>query len=497
MAEESRSGKVLKVLTVDGDGESVSKWSAQLPVDPFNGGYQYSGLKEPPYSLEQLVYLAEQHPTHGAALEQKSSDVIGTGWQWESLAEGSEESDEEQRKSLDSWITGLAEDGETDDTSHEILLAAWEDKETVGQGFIELARDPNGKLRHWFSTPGHTFRFHRDGVRIAQKRGGKRRWFKRWIPGDKRGVNLKTGKLVDDAKSIPFKERATELFVLRSPGRRSTWYGIPNYISSVGWITLSVAARDDNLLFFENRREPRWAIIMENVEDDPEVEEAIQRALSTDLKQPHRNLVIPLSGGAKINFQQLGDNKGDMSWEKLQERADKTILTAHRLPGERIGFVRTGALGGSTVEESGIAYKEAVIGNSQAMLSSRINKLIEIESGIDHLKWSWHPTEMDLSTRDEDRRSATQGFTGGVLKLNEAREAFGEEPLDDEDERGEQFVWELDPKVAAAAMSGGGREELGQGEGEGHRAGPGEEAMAAAHGELAEEVRRLVEEPKQ
>lgn len=489
---DGETGRVLKVLTVDSSGETVGEWSKQLPEDPFDGGYQFSGLKEAPYSLEQLVFLAEQHPTHGAAIEQKTADIVGTGWEWEDLAEGDEQPDEEQRKELDSWIEGLAEDEESDDTSHEIIKAAWLDKETVGQGFIELARDPNGKLRHWFHMPGHTCRFHKDGVRIAQKRNGKRRWFKRWIPGDERGVDKSTGKVYKDRSEIPFAKRATELFVLRDPSRRSTWYGIPNYISATGWITLSTAARDDNLLFFENRREPRWAIILENVEEDPEVEDAIRKALASDLNSPHRNLVIPLSGGAKIHFQQLGKSDGDMAWDKLQERANQVILTAHRLPGERIGLVRTGALGGSTVEESGTAYKEAVVGSSQAMLATRINKLIKAESGIDDPKWAWRPTELDLSNRDSEQRSANQGFTSGVLTLNEARQRSGEEPLDAGDPRGNKFIWELNPKVAAAGMAA-----VASGEGTGHRPTAGEEAMIESHGRLAEEVQRLVEQPKE
>lgn len=445
----SERGKVLKVISIDDDGERASEWSHQLPADPFGGSYRYAGLQEPPFSLEQLVFLAEQHPTHSATLEQKAADIVGTGWEWKSALEDGEPSDEGQRKKLESWFKELAEDGETDSTTHEILLAACLDLETVGQGLIELARDTQGRLRHWFHMPAHTCRFHRDGVRIAQVRNGKRVWFKRWIPEDEREVNRITGAVTEGRGSS--KARANEIFVLKRPSRRSSWYGIPTYIPATGWITLSTAARDDNLLFFENRREPRWAVILENVEDDPEIEEQIRRALAVDLKRPHRNLILPLSGPAKVTFQKLGDNKGDMSWEKLQERADVTILTAHRMPGERIGIVRTGALGGNTVQQSGKVYKESFIQTSQSLLAARVNKLIAAESEVENPNWLWTPQELDISDRDEVQDNAVRGFQGGVSMLDEAREQAGLEPLEDNDDRGDKFLWELSPEAAAAA----------------------------------------------
>src|SRR6266702_2294938 len=88
---EGDGGRVLKVLYIDNIGNPVGEWhSEQLPENPFSG--QMQGLQEPPYRMEQLVFLAEQHPVHSAALEQKTADICGKGWEWFPLKEDDEAS---------------------------------------------------------------------------------------------------------------------------------------------------------------------------------------------------------------------------------------------------------------------------------------------------------------------------------------------------------------------------------------------------------------------
>lgn len=492
------TGKVLKVLTVDSEGEVRDTWSQQLPADPFSGKYTQDGIQEPPFSLEQMIFLAEQHQTHSAILEQKAADVVGTGWEWRNVEENpvdTKSPDTKKRDELETWFTGLAEDKKTDVTTHEILLAAWLDLETIGQGMIELARDPSGKLRYWYRVPAHTCRFHRDGIRIVQERQGQKVWFKCWVPEDSRVVGSESGNIYKRKSELPKGEKqANEILVLKRPSRRSTWYGIPGYIPATGWIALSTAARDDNLYFFENRREPRWAIILENVDDDPKIEDMLKRALKVDLKKPHRNLIIPLVGEAKINFQPLGDNKGDLSWDKLQERSDGAILLAHRMPGERIGLVRVGALGGSVVSETTRVYKESFVQTSQTLLSARINKLIEVEgpstdSAKGKGKWIWRPVELDLTEEGEKQDLAIKGFQGGVLTLNESREDVGKDALPEDDERGGKFFFEMAPNQSKQAA------ESIEGEGEGGKTnGKGPLDLEKSQQLLAKQIESLIEE---
>src|SRR4051812_25126341 len=76
---------VMKVLYLDDQGQSVGEWaSSQIPENPWDG-QTLGGLQEPPYRLEQMVFLAEMHPVHSSALDQKTADICGKGWEWEAL----------------------------------------------------------------------------------------------------------------------------------------------------------------------------------------------------------------------------------------------------------------------------------------------------------------------------------------------------------------------------------------------------------------------------
>lgn len=424
-------GKVLKVLFTDDKGEPVGEWaSTQLPEDPFASS-NIAGLIEPPFNISQLVYLAECHPVHSAALEQKVVDVCGKGWEWEAKDEA--QANEEDMKAVRDWFESLSPD---DVDMKEVVQSAWLDYETTGWGLIELVREPSGALRRVYNVPSHTVRAHKNGFSLCQIRDQRRVWFRRWgavdVEGKRVEVDMKTGSVTN------VRTPASDLFVIKKPSRRSTWYGIPGYISAVGWITLALAARDDNLFFFANRREPRWAIVLTNMADDPEVEEDLRRAFTVDLRQPHRNLLLPISGPGKVDFQKMSDNRQEGSFDRLSERADKAIMIAHRTPAERLANAEMGPLGGSSVPEATKVYKEGVVGPSQEILQNRLNRLIDLEFAVasdpkgknpDPPTYKLVMDDLDLSSDREDLDQAMIQFHGDVITLRECRHKLKLGPL--------------------------------------------------------------------
>lgn len=437
---EDAPGRVLKVLFFDEQGDPIGEpASSQIPEDPFNERYDTrSGLQSPPFQLEQLLFLREAHPVHSASIEQKATDTIGQGWTWEAT---NPDADEEERDDLEAWFQLLARG---DQTMSEQLLAVQEDFETFGQGFIEVVRDATGNVNGLYHVPGHTCRFHRDGVRVAQVRGEKIVWFKRWGAPTDKVVHSGTGWLKDE-DSIPEDKVANEILVVQKPSSRSSWYGVPSYISSIGWVSLALAVRDDNLLFFANRREPRWAVILTNLEDDDDLQEDLRRAFQVDLKSPHRNILIPISGNGNIKFEKLSNDRMDGSFEKLGMVADTQILVGHRMPPERLGFVKVGNLGGNVAIESSRVYREAVVEPRQHMLSARINRFIEREYKRDErrkgdkdptpLRWLWVANELDLDDEAEDLKEAVMAFTAGLITLDEARRRIKEDPCEKPEEQ--------------------------------------------------------------
>jgi capsid portal protein len=434
MTEEVRTGKVMKVLYLDEKGDAIAEAkSQQIPDDPFEGR-QISGLQEPPFNLSQLLFLAETHPVHSAALEQKTADICGKGWEWKPKEEDGAV-DEGVKKEVDKWFESLAPD---DVDMHEVIYSAWLDLETVGWGLIELTRDLDGNVDRAYHVPGHTVRAHKDGFRLCQVRGNRKVWFRRW------GSPLRNGKEVQvDAKTGSMnvvRDRANDLFVIKKPSRRSSWYGIPGYVSAIGWISLALAARDDNLMFFSNRREPRWAILLQNLADDPDIEEDLRRAFTVDLRQPHRNIIVPITGPGKIEFQKLSEMRADGSFEKLSERADKAIMISHRVPSERLANATVGPLGGNATYEASKVYKEGVVAPSQEMLGKRLTRFIEIEYAKKQGKGDTDTLDgdvpvklvmddLDIQSDREDLNLCVIRFHGDIVTLRETRTALGLKPL--------------------------------------------------------------------
>jgi len=433
-AKQGADGRVLKVLYLDEQGKSVGEYaSTQLPENPWEG-VNAKSLIEPPFPMAQLTFLAEMHPVHSSALEQKTADVCGKGWTWE--AEDPDVADEDARDALEDWLQSLAPD-EID--MRELIQTAWLDVETVGWGLLECAREPGGKLARLYHVPAHTVKAHKNGFALCQARDNRAMWFRRWGATDAAGkrveVNMKTGSITN----VPDDLKANDLFVIKKPSRRSTWYGIPGYISAVGWITLALAARDDNLYFFNNRREPRWAIILTGMSDDTVIEEDLRRAFTVDMKQPYRNVMVPVAGkDAKVQFEKLSDTAKDGSFEKLSERADKAIMIAHRVPAERLANSSVGALGGNIASEANRVYKEGVIAEAQEILNSRLRRFIAIEYGRatevevkpgDKSQWLIKMDDLDIRSDREDMDQALMLFHGDMITLREARHRLGMGPL--------------------------------------------------------------------
>ena len=465
---ESVPGRINKVLFVDQDGAKVGEWaSQQLSEDPFDAiGKE---IRDPPFDLMRLASMAELHPVHSACLDQKATDVIGGGWEWQP---STDDADDEQREALERWWNELGGD---DFTTQEVLQQFVLDYETFGTAYLELVRDPRGVVRRLAHIPAHTVRVSRKPNQLLQMREGRKVFFKRWgFPGE---IDARTGeKLPEGATAFA----ANEILTMRRMSRRSSFYGVPGYIPAIGWVTLGLAARDYNLLFFQNRREARWAIILMNIEDSEELEESIRETMRTELKEPHRNLLFPVEGDGKVIFHKLSEDNPDGAFRELLNICDEQVLVSHRIPGDRVGIVKRGPLGGSAAEATNRIYKEAVVQPAQSLLASRMNRLIaqefrkwvearqedgaltksEVEfpdvNPEDDILWNFAPTEFDITEEESDLLAATQMFTSNLATLDEARSRMRLAPADDEDtpdeeRKGDKFAFELTGGEGGAA----------------------------------------------
>ncbi|KKN68936.1 hypothetical protein LCGC14_0445930 [marine sediment metagenome] len=418
----------VRVLKAKGDKAPPDLPSQQVEPDKFENVYGDVGLVKPPYSFEQLSILAEKHPVHGASVEQKAADILGRGPHWESK-EAVADPNEEQREKLRGWLSGL----ERDATLGEMLNAMLQDYETFGWGILEVLRDVSGKARALVHVPAQTVRAHIDRRRLVQIVGIKRVWFRRWGAYGKEDLPILAANGNRAPKGTSVERLANDMLVFKKPSRRSAVYGVPGYVSAIGHIAMSLAARDYNIAFFGNAREPRYMVIAEGT-DEENVDatlDVLEEELSTQHGQPHRNLLIGTVGNTKIRIEKLTAVGNDEHFTRLTDTADGKILIAHRMPADRLGAVTRGTLGGSITKEISQVYRDAVITPSQHLTADRLSRFAEVESEEEELDWRLQFDPLDLSDESEDVKTTVELLKADAITLNEGRERLGYGPRDD------------------------------------------------------------------
>lgn len=451
--------RIQKAFVLSSTGEIEAEHPSNQVRDPFDHISGYGDyLRQPPYSFERLTDLSEAHPIHSAALEQKVTDTIADGFDL-SPNTGEDEADEDQRDAILSWWEEQFEEF----TPIEVLSAMWTDYVTLGWGFLEVVRDTSGIVRRLYHVPAATIRPHRDGWRFAQIRAGKTVWFKRWSADETlQDITLlaSNGKRAPEGTSQ--EKIATELLVFRQPSRRSEQFGIPGYVSSIGHLVMATAARDFNIKFFENHREPRHLVILTGHDED--VDEASKTLQSVWRDQvvgkPHGTVVLPIQGDANVTIERMADPQNEMQFTAMMEHVDNQVLVAHRVPPDRLGLAKRGFLGGTVANVVNQVYKDGVVSRAQAVLETRLGRFMEMEfarfAGIDPSAVQWRVDFEDLDIADEaaDTEVAVALAKSNLVTLNEARARIGMPPHDDFEGRtlADYLVWLGAPSGVAASV---------------------------------------------
>ena len=431
----SEQGIILKEATtfsVSG-GKQAGK-SKQMPADPFARLYGQYGLVTPPYRLERLAELREANSVHSACISQKAADIAGLGWDF--VAEdGIEKPDTKQRDAIKDFIKGC----NPDYTFQEILVASQDDYESLGWFVAEVIRDLKGRPKYIHHMPGHTVRAHRDGVRFAQYREGHLRWFKRL--GAEGTFDLKTGEPKEDTH--PAEDQAGEVLVVRRLASRSSYYGVPDWVSAIGAIIGSLVQRDFNINFFKGNTIPDVLLVISGADVSKDARTTLQNFFNVEAKGEHHKLcMLPIpaaaaAAGVKAELHRLTPDLKDAHFRLYKQDNAIEICVAHRVPPYRIGWPIMGSMGGATAKEMLETYKDSVVEPGQEILEHRFNQqlfpLLFAEDGKEvNMHWRWKLHDLDLTDKVAEMQNATTGFEKGILLRNEARGRIGEEPVDEE-----------------------------------------------------------------
>ncbi|KXI78524.1 phage portal protein [Bacillus tropicus] len=424
--------KVFGINKAADDPKNKEDHSKQMTVDPFAQIYGDKGLVKPPYDMAALLEIKESNPIHSACISAKVDDIAGVGFDFAPFEEVKEAASQEQYKKLKEFMRNC----NPEMTSSEIIRAVWDDYETVGWGIIEVVRNNKGEPSELYHIPAQTVRAHKDKVRFAQIVNNKERWFKKFGYPD--NYSLVDGRPLGE-KDIAENgtEKAGEVIVIRKFGSRSSYYGIPNYVSSIGSIVGSQAVRDYNINFFTGKTIPDALLFLEGVDEiDQGTEEELKAFFSAETKGEHHKLaVVPVPPGAKARLEKVSPDVKEGSFRLYKQDSAMEICVAHRVPPYRIGWAMTGSLGQTTAKEMNEMYKRSIIEPGQEILEHRLNNQLfrvfaEILGGLD---WYFKLNEIDTDDREADMQYAADGYEKRILTRNESRKVVGYEPVADGD----------------------------------------------------------------
>lgn len=399
----------------------------------------------PPYNPTTLLGLVEAVPIHASAIHQKALDAVGRGVELRPRRGVDTPSDAEH-----DLVTGwLDEANPTDPITNE--LVRWvTDRAAVGYGALEVTRDATGRPAQLHYLPAHTIRRHRDGVRLGQRRGTRLVWFK--LFGHEQDVDFATGRVGD----VPWERRATEILWIDAPGPRSSYYGVPDWISGIGDIALLAALRDYNLQWFNGYTVPDLLIALLGGTFGKAADDLLDHLEGSEPGRPHGAYVMDVQGieqGARLEVERLNEGVKEGSFTKLADQVAQRILIAHRTPPYRIGWPIVGGLGGNVGHELNQIYRDGVVTPLQVDVAYQLNRVLR-DLGVED--WTARFSELDFRDEEAEIRKARLLIGSRLATLGEARERLGDGPYPQElAELHNQVVSDTNLRTVEEAEAGG------------------------------------------
>lgn len=350
--------------------------------DDFKGLYEAGGqssrglvIIEPPYNPLTLEKMAKHNNTLGPCIEAMKVNIDGTGFE---IIKPSEEKTKDQDE-------GLSDEEEEEIQQLKCFFQQpWpgtsftpirkklrQDLETIGYGFLEVIRNPAGKIIFIRHVEAKTVRLikldspHKvtkeitrgcmtENItmnlrfrRFVQKVGTHLTYFKEFeCPLD---LDRRNGKWVeeDDSNKLPWSRKASELIYFTVDKDVNSPYGVPRWISQTPSILGSRKAEENNLAFFNSGGIPPFILIVKGGVLAKETRDALESGLATNGDQKQRGLVVEAhsSSGSlddkntvDVKVERFGGEKTkDSQFEGYDARCSDRVRRAFRLPPIFIG----------------------------------------------------------------------------------------------------------------------------------------------------------------
>ncbi|MFB7351961.1 phage portal protein [Bacillus thuringiensis] len=367
-----------------------------------------NGIIEPPYRIEDLQKIRENSTILGQCIDAYKRNVAGFGHEMQYKQNDVEETDE-MKKEWSFVDTEIIPFFNFDKPFKEILEVAIDDRETTGNGYIEVIRNVSNQPDQLANMLPQHMRVTRKDEELQDVKyivNGKsitrKKKFRRYVQivdnnpiyfkefGDPRFLNKNTGKF---SKESFGGDNATEILHLKIGNGP---YGIPRWVSHVVHMVGARKAEELNLRYFKQGRHVPMAMIIKNglLDDDSEAALADYASSIEGEDNQHKFLLLQLKAGedevtgepvpADIEIKSLSDIlQNDALFLEYDDKSRQKVQSAFRLPDIYVGYSRD--FNRATADAAREITEEQVFEPERNSLEFIINNILLLPYELKHV----------------------------------------------------------------------------------------------------------------
>lgn len=381
--EPSSTSKIISLPTAAPTLKPITLLKSSQQITSNRQAKTLEGALVRPYNVDDLKATLEANVWHNRCIQFKATCSVGLGfgvWKKGTKIGVDDPIEEDELRSLHPYLFQANED----ESFLEIAIEMVMDSETTGDGWWEVERSNDGKIKNLYHVPGETMWLEKgDGALIR---------------GYIQNINAtyKKFRRFGDMKEI--EGRPGELIRFKNPMIGNAWYGTPDWLPAIRAIALSLSVHDYNYAFFANSAIPAWLMLIKGGTLDPKVAADFVRFFQQNFQGAtgsHRMLKIEHeSKDIDIELQRITAEVEKMSFGDLLNADRDEIISANGVPPRVMGISTPGKLGGGTeVKDELKLFKEITVRPKQKLKEDRINNTILAESG-DRIKFN----EIDIGS---------------------------------------------------------------------------------------------------
>ena len=375
---------------------------------------QANGEQYPPFDFELLADIYGFNGYHGKCIGLKAIIAAGLGYQIQGIEENQKE--DEEYKKLDEFIK--LHPSYAGQTFTETLINFQTDFEIFGSAYFELARNKKKEIQEIYHIPGKDCRviYKNKETTLAQK--------------------ITAADLVYFSKFGDVKEGQNEFVQLKNYNPKNRFYGMPEYMGTLGSLMLDRNATEYNIHKFNNHGIPGTIITLRGgqfgIDTQSRIKEFFQNNVK-GVKNAGRSLILESEDEKTvIDVKLLEPNTKDVSYRNLRIDARDEVIAAHGVPKMLLGIAEAGALGQTSRNNAQLKiFQDCVIDPRQTRLEFLLNDII-LKQGLNITKWRIKLNSMYVEDPGSDAQFYQVMAQCGILTSDEIREDLGYDALSSE-----------------------------------------------------------------